>query len=238
MTLELLHIPYSPWSEKARFALAARNIPYTARAYQPILGELPLRLRLQKLTGRVSVPVLFTPDGPIEDSFAIARWAAAHGSGPELFPAGSDAEIGRWNTISERALEAGRALALGRVLGDREALLEMVPKRLRGALGPVGAKLAAAGVRRTLRKYDAVGKEHARALIGALEDLRRGIAAAPTSDSRAQVRGASGPSIAAARHGLAVLGDGPHEPERVGQKLPRTPRLGVSGRLVMSSRLR
>ena len=180
--LELLHIPYSPWSEKARFALGVRNIAYVSRIYQPILGELPLRLRLQKLTGRVSVPVLFTPDGPVEDSFAIARWAAAHGSGPELFPSGAEAEIGRWNAVSERALAAGRALSLGRVLGDREALLEMVPKGLRGVLGSLGVKVAAAGVRRTLRKYDAIGKEHARGLVEAFGELRRGILAAPANE--------------------------------------------------------
>jgi len=153
MSIELLHIPYSPWSEKARWALEARGVPYRSRYYSPLLGEPELRIRLRRPRGVVSVPVLFTPAGPLADSLAIARHAAASGSGPDLFPAGSEAAMGRWVALSEDGLAAGRKRSLERVLASPEALREMVPKGLRSVLGPLAVKIAAAGVRRTLKKY-------------------------------------------------------------------------------------
>lgn len=176
--LELLHIPYSPWSEKARWALAARGIDYKSRYYQPLIGEPALRLRLKRARGNVSVPVLFTPEGPLADSLAIALYAGTRGSGPDLFPASSDVE--RWNTFSERGLDAGRALSLTRVLADDAALKEMVPKPLAKALGGVAVRIARFGVKRTLRKYGAptvdVARADLRALLGELRAALGGAA--------------------------------------------------------------
>jgi glutathione S-transferase len=45
---ELLALPYSPWSEKARWALDVRGVPYRYRHYQPLLGELGVRRTLRK----------------------------------------------------------------------------------------------------------------------------------------------------------------------------------------------
>ena len=178
MTVELLHIPYSPWSEKARWALAARGVDYKSRYYQPLLGEPGLRLRLKRARGNVSVPVLFTPEGALSDSLAIAIYAGAHGSGPDLFPADSDVE--RWNTFSERGLAAGRALSLMRVLSDQAALKELVPKPLAKALGGVAVRVARFGVKRTLRKYGAptidVARAELRALLGELRAALGGAA--------------------------------------------------------------
>jgi glutathione S-transferase len=174
-SLELLHIPYSPWSERARWALDCRGVRYRARAYQPLLGEPALRVRLRRARGAVTVPVLFTPEGTYADSLDIARYAAAHGAGPDLFPAGRDADIVAWNALSERALAAGRALSLRRVLEDEEALRELVPKRLRPVLGPLGRLVAAQGVRRTLRKYAHLlaGDDPRAVLDSALNELRQ-----------------------------------------------------------------
>src|SRR5688572_27753079 len=97
--VELLHLSYSPWSEKARWALERRGIAYQGRHYQPLIGELELRLRLGRLRGKVSVPFLRDGSEVAGDSFAIARYAEAHGSGPSLFPAGKDAEVARYNEL-------------------------------------------------------------------------------------------------------------------------------------------
>src|SRR4051812_15683513 len=95
-------IDYSPWSEKARWALDLRRVPYREEAYVPMLGELPLRLRLRRFTGPMTVPVLFTEDGrALTDSLAIARFAEEVGRGAPLFPSGRDGEIARWNERSE-----------------------------------------------------------------------------------------------------------------------------------------
>ncbi|MCC6623619.1 MAG: glutathione S-transferase N-terminal domain-containing protein [Deltaproteobacteria bacterium] len=186
-TPELLHLPYSPWSEKARWALECRRVPYRSRVYQPLLGEPELRLRLKRARGLVTVPVLFTTAGALTDSLEIARWASERGEGPDLFPRGADPEIFAWNALGERALAAGRVLSLRRVLKDRAALGELVPRRLRPVLGRLGAVVAAQGVKRTLRKYaDVLGGEDPTAVIdGVLAELRRGLGDAPVDASGA-----------------------------------------------------
>src|SRR5580698_1853504 len=92
--IELLGLVYSPWTEKARWALDVRRVLYTFRPYQPILGEPALRLKLGRLRGRVSVPVLTLDDGRVlADSADIARWADGRGEGPRLFPPEHEAAI-------------------------------------------------------------------------------------------------------------------------------------------------
>ncbi len=179
MKPELLSIAYSPWSERARWALSCRGVACDTRAYQPLIGEPELRWRLRKWTGPVSVPVLFTTDGALDDSFRIAQYAAQHGDGAELFPAGQEAKIAAWNVQSERALAAGRALSLARVLQNREALLEMVPRPLRKMPGAV--HLATAGIGRTLRKYGATAQGNAEGLKVALDSLRVDLAQSPST---------------------------------------------------------
>lgn len=188
----LIGLLYSPWTEKARFALDARRVAYRFESYQPIVGEPALRLELRSATGPVSVPVLRTDEGRlIRDSTAIARWADGRGEGPRLFPADHDRDVDRFVALSERALDAGRALALGRMLDDPEALAEMVPRALARSLGRHAAALGAVGIRRTLRKYGATTRDaraHRSALETALGDLREslGRAAEPASEHEAK----------------------------------------------------
>ncbi|HTN85598.1 MAG TPA: glutathione S-transferase N-terminal domain-containing protein [Sorangium sp.] len=177
---ELLGLEFSPWTEKARWALDVRRVPYTFRHYLPLIGEPALRAKLRRLTGRVSVPVLTTDEGRVLDgSTDIARWADGRGAGPTLFPAEHEAEIARLIDLSERALSAGRARALSRMLADDEALAEMAPGPVRRALGPLASRLGALGVRRTLRKYggNAVDAEaHLQTQVAALDELRATLA--------------------------------------------------------------
>jgi glutathione S-transferase len=176
---ELLGLPFSPWSEKARWALQARGVPYEERLYMPLLGEPLLRLKLRRWTGNVTVPVLTDDHGSVvADSVDIARWADERGSGPALFPPGLGAEVAHFVELSERGLAAGRALSLARMLEDDEALREMVPKPLRRPLGRVARHVGALGIRRTLRKY-APGEGRAKAeaaLTAALDELREALA--------------------------------------------------------------
>jgi glutathione S-transferase len=168
MTPILWHLPYSPWSERARWALDAAGVAYEKRTYQPILGEPALRR--MRGDGKASVPVLVVGTERIGDSAAIARWAARDS------PLRSE---GDWDDLFERGLAAGRVLGLQRVLGDRDALLEMVPRWMR-RLGPIAAFIAAIGVRRTLSKYRSADPDAARrALSSVLAVLRERLAAAP-----------------------------------------------------------
>jgi glutathione S-transferase len=184
---QLWCLPYSPWSEKACWALELQGVAYQRKVYQPLLGELQLRRLLGKLRGTVSVPVLVTSSGPISDSLAIARYAAAKGQEQarknRLFPPEHEAQIARYNALSESGLAAGRALALQRLLQDPAGLSELVPRKLRGALGGLTPKLGAVGIKRTLRKYgaDRVSDEaHERALASALDALRADLQRSPS----------------------------------------------------------
>jgi glutathione S-transferase len=177
---ELLALAYSPWSEKARWALDVRGVSYRYRHYQPLLGELELRLKTRRLRGAVTVPVLTDGHGRVyEDSEKIARFADTQGAGPALFPSGQDAAIARWVALSERGLAAGRVLALERQLRDDEALSEMVPRGMQRPLGRLAARLGEFGVRRTLRKYGAgeqSSAQYRRTLRAVLEELRAALA--------------------------------------------------------------
>jgi glutathione S-transferase len=140
---ELVSIPCSPWSEKARWALDLQRVPYRKELYVPVLGEPALRLRLHRFTARITVPVLFTTDGrALTDSFEIARFAGEVGRGAPLFPAGADDEMARWNAQSEEILRAGRALSVIKATesaaGREEGVPHVVPKALRPLLGRAG----------------------------------------------------------------------------------------------------
>lgn len=184
MTPVLWYLPYSPWSEKVRWVLDVRGVTCERRLFQPVIGEPALR-RL-RADGRGSVPVLEADGRVIGDSGDIAILADGQGSGRSLIPEGGSEAVARYDALAERGLCAGRVLALRRVLGDRDALVDLVPRSLRWA-GPLAAQAAAIGVRRTLRKYgsDATSIEVARAdLVAVLEQLRADLAAAPDGDPR------------------------------------------------------
>jgi glutathione S-transferase len=179
VTPVLLQLPYSPWSERARWALDTRGIDYKQRRYQPLLGELELRRRLGRWRGPVSVPVLITDDDAIGDSVEIARWADAHGSGPTLFP--SD-EVVKWAARSQAGLAAGRAVSLTRVLAMPDAIDELSPPWAR-KLGGIGRAVTRAGVARTRRKYGGLAQtdaEHQAALQAVLDELRAALGGRPT----------------------------------------------------------
>lgn len=171
---------FSPWSEKARWALDHHGVAYTYREHVPLLGEPLLRFRARRLTRRVSVPLLVTRAGPIPDSFAIARHAEQVGSGERLFPAEHEEQIAAWNARSEVALAAARALYLDRVMADREAKIEMQPPWLPLAVRRVSVPLADVAIGFLRRKYaveqaNTGGAEAS--LLRELEALRAALAA-------------------------------------------------------------
>jgi len=170
VTPTLLHVTYSPWSERARWALDARGIAYERRKYQPLLGEPRLRWQLGRWRGPVSVPVLFTDDGPVTDGDRIATWADQRGAGPPLMAPG----VEPWVTRAEDGMHAGRALSLSRVANDRTAVAELTPPGVR-FLGPVARALTRAGVKRTRKKYGGHRADlaaHQATLVAVLTEIR------------------------------------------------------------------
>lgn len=137
---------FSPWTEKACWALDHHGVRYTFEQYPPLLGEPWLRLRSRTLRGRVTVPMLLEGRTVLRDSYAIARHAEALGGGAPLWPAGREAEVEAWNARSERALRAGRALFFARLLRDPAAQLEQVPPFVPRALRPLLRPAVRSGV--------------------------------------------------------------------------------------------
>lgn len=169
------HLPYSPWSEKARWALDHHGIDYEARTHVPLTGELLLRVRTRRFRGRLSVPVLLTDERALFDSFEIAQYADEHGRGAPLFPPRLMHAIADWNVRSEAALAAGRSAAFRRALSDpatlEEGLAPLLPARLRRSMRFV----ARGGVAYMRRKYATEQVDEA-ALVEGLTALRRALA--------------------------------------------------------------
>ncbi len=179
----LIHLSYSPWSEKARWALDHHGVHVERREHLPMLAEPWLRLRTRRFTGRVTVPVLVGDDGRVLfDSFDIARWADQQGRGTTLFPRGAEHEVAVWNDWSERLLASGRARTTARAATRPDVLEESVPPPL-SAVPLLAAPAGRLGVRFLRRKYrfsDEQAEYHAGVLRAGLTALRQGLSGRET----------------------------------------------------------
>lgn len=151
--LVLTALSFSPWSEKARWALDHHNLDYKEESFVPLFGELALRLRLQRFSGRITVPVLQDGLTWFTDSFDIARYADRLGSGPRLFPDERLAEISEWNQRSEAALSAGRALLMLAMENDANFALGILPIKPPAVLRPLFVPIAKKGIQAFINKY-------------------------------------------------------------------------------------
>lgn len=149
----LVYLSYSPWSAKARWALAHHGVEYRKVPYVPMVGEPWLRLRTRRLTGRVTVPVWIDGERVLTDSLEIAREAERIGHGTPLFPAGAETDIEAWNDLGERMLAVGRARIVRQSRAHEDLRLELVPPPLR-RVRPLAMGLARLGLRYFERKYD------------------------------------------------------------------------------------
>jgi glutathione S-transferase len=169
-------LPLSPRSEKARWALDHHEIPYVEKAYVPMLGAPLLRWRLRRLRGQITVPILLAGGGAIcLDAFDIARYAERTGHGEPLFRRGQEAEIARWNGLSDEAMHAARALVTLRAAehGDvhDEALATVMPRGLARMLRPA-AMVAARLLQRRVRVADGDDSPHRARLRDIMLELR------------------------------------------------------------------
>ena len=82
MNLELIELYPSPFSERVRWVLEIKRLPYRRRSYQPLVGEAELR----EQTGQTTVPVFFADGELIGDSNAAVDWIETHQPAPPLLP--------------------------------------------------------------------------------------------------------------------------------------------------------
>lgn len=172
----LIGIIYSPWSARARMALDLAGVDYDYEEYMSQLGEPWLRWRLGRWSGPVTVPVLLTDDGPLTDSFDIARWAAGRGR-QELVPPDRLEEVRRWNEVASDILAAGRLRTTRRTLADPDALRASLPPPV-AVLGPVGLAIGRYAARTLLSKYGTPDQDDAaceRRMREGLSAIRAGL---------------------------------------------------------------
>jgi glutathione S-transferase len=155
MTLQLYGMSFSPYSEKARWALDHHRVPFEWHEHVPLAGELALRMRAGSIGKKASVPLAVDGDVVLRDSVAIARHAEKIGRGSPLVP--DDASSREWDEKSAAALGAGRVLVVRRSLEDEAALRDSLPRWMPGLLRGVSTPIAASANRFLLRKYDAEG---------------------------------------------------------------------------------
>jgi glutathione S-transferase len=169
MPLEVYGMAFSPYSEKARWALDHHKVDYAWHEHAPMIGERALRKRSGR--AKASVPMAVDGDAVLHDSLAIAKHAEKVGKGARLFT--NDAAVATWVARSDESLGAARVLLFGRLLQDRAALRESLPPWVPGPLRGLATPLAARGTRFLARKHGAqgVGAEDAES------KLREGLAA-------------------------------------------------------------
>lgn len=111
--LELIELYPSPWSERVRWALEWKRVPYARRAYQPLAGEEELR----RSTGLSTVPVLLADGEVVGDSDAALAWLEARHPLPPLVPEDPRlrAQTRVWEIAATETLApAARLVTIGR----------------------------------------------------------------------------------------------------------------------------
>jgi len=179
----LISLSYSPWSERARWALDHHKVRYRRSEHLPMVGEPLLRLRARRLTGRVTVPLLMHDGAVITDSYDIARYAETVGSGEPLFPTQHIAAIEAWNRTSDETLALARSIITFKTGASAEAKQEALPPFVPAALRRYAEPVAAMGVAFFVRKYrlDASAVERAtEGIEKTLKSLREALSGRPT----------------------------------------------------------
>ena len=181
-TIHLYAIYYSPWSERARWALDHHRVAYRYHEHVPMLGEPILRLRARGRS-KATVPLLVDGSGSYADSIDIIERADAIGTGAPLVP--DSAALREMRDFIEPGLAAARALVVGAMLDDPEALREAAmaisPKSVAGLLRPV----AAMGTRFIAKKYASKiesPEANEATLEGVLTELRERLGGRETVD--------------------------------------------------------
>lgn len=171
----LIGLRYSPWSERARWALDHHRLAFRFVDHVPMLGEPLLRLRARRLRGRVTVPLLLEEDGSVfMDSLAIARHADACGAAPKLIPDELAGDIESWNALAEDALVVARKWVVKRTGESEDAMRASLPKVLRNAPGALAS--AKLGVAFFQRKYELDLLDPSKApLVRFLDQLRKAL---------------------------------------------------------------
>lgn len=118
-----------------------------------MIGEIPLRIRAGKWSGKLSVPLLMDDGKTVQGSLAIAEHVDSYGKSTPLVPNEKRAEISAFFDEIEDAMCAARERFTHGLRSDAEAQKESAPGFLR-AIGMAGPAVWL-GSRFIVSKYDA-----------------------------------------------------------------------------------
>ena len=111
--LELIELYPSPWSERLRWVLELKGLPYRHTPYVPLAGEEDHKRR----TGVATAPVLIADGEVIGDSDAAVDWLETRHPSPGLMPrdARRRAQVRAWELLATETLAPlGRLVMIGR----------------------------------------------------------------------------------------------------------------------------
>ena len=145
MTATLHGLSYSPWTERARWALDHHGVAYRWVVHRLYLDERGLRRRARVAPGeRASVPLFVEGDTILRDSIDILKHADVVGRGTKLVedPRALDALV----AMFEPGLQAMRGRVTAGTIESsaciREHGAEVVPAFMAGLLAPVVVRAA------------------------------------------------------------------------------------------------
>jgi glutathione S-transferase len=149
----LIGLAYSPWTERARWALAHHRVSHDYQEHTPLLGERALRrvARHGGFTGKATVPIWVDGDTVIVDSLLIVQHADAVGTGASLHSHRD--EVRTMHALVEAALGAIRIRVTARVLENKQALREAAKAAVPAFLAGLASPVAALGARYIAKKY-------------------------------------------------------------------------------------
>jgi glutathione S-transferase len=111
-TLELIELYPSPWSERLRWVLELKGLPYRRVAYVPLAGEEEHKRK----TGIATAPVLIADPDVIGDSDRSVEWLEGRHPSPALVPADARgrAQVRAWELFATEFLApAARLVMIG-----------------------------------------------------------------------------------------------------------------------------
>jgi glutathione S-transferase len=169
----LVGFHYSPWTERARFALDVLGVPYRFIEYVPMVFEPWVRLRARRFTGRLTVPIWIPARG--EAVIGSAEIARALDHERRLFPREHDAEIERWVTLLEPGLHAKRVRVVESTARSKPAQEASLPAFLPEVLRPP-LRLVTVGALQYFRMKYRTGAPDDGPMVAVLDQIRAHLA--------------------------------------------------------------
>lgn len=172
--MALYGISYSPYTEKARWALDHHQEKYNFVEHTILIGMPYLRFKTRNFFKDLTVPYLVANRQHFADSYDIAVFASQKNNSFDRFFKNQN-QINELNQISESVLDAGRSLLTHRLMQNPQALQKMLPSFIPKILQKPLTFLGKVGLHYINYSFDSNRKslnDHQHTLIKGLEQIQ------------------------------------------------------------------